>query len=42
MERDAEREERYCVDKYYSRKVVKMPNEDGMFKRLQQELDQMS
>ena len=34
LERDAEREERYCVDKYYSRKVEKMANEDGMFKRL--------
>lgn len=42
MERDAEREERYCVDKFYSRKVVRMPNEDGMFKRLQLELEQMS
>ena len=42
LERDAEREERYCVDKYYSRKVVKMENEDGKFKRLCLELDQMS
>lgn len=42
MERDAEREERYCVDKYYSRKIVKMTNEEGTFNRLLSELDAMS
>ena len=42
LERDAIKEERYCVDKYYSRKVDKKPNEDGMFKRLMADLDVIS
>lgn len=34
LDRDSEREFRYCVDKHFTRTVVKMPNDDGMFNRL--------
>jgi len=42
MNRDAEKEKEYEVPTYYKRAVVRFPNEEGMFMRLQRELDQMS